>query len=356
LLSVENLSKSLGKFKLKDISFRIEPGQYLVLLGPSAVGKTVLLETIAGLTVPDRGRIRVDGCGITYEKVHKRKIAMVFQYSTLFPHMTVFDNIAYPVRCRGFGKAELRRRVAALARDFAVEDLLNRKPSTLSGGESQRVSLARALASEPRCLLLDEPLCSLDARSRPQMRKLLRKISHRPLPVLHVTHDYTEAAALATHIAVMEAGRVSQVGPADKLLRQPKSEFTARFIGIENFFKGVLEPAQPGSTIRRFAVCGLNIFVVTDSPPGRGLVCIRNRDVTLSNLPPHGSARNSFVGKIVDIESTGTAVETTVDIGTTTCIQVTAIVTCESAADLDLKPGKKIWVSFKASAVQYIEE
>jgi len=356
LLSVENLSKSLGTFQLKDISLRIEPGQYLVLLGPSAVGKTVLLETIAGLTLPDRGRILVDGRDITYEKIQKRKIAMVFQNNTLFPHMTVFDNIAYPLRCRNFLKAQLRSRVAELARDFAVEHLLNRKPTTLSGGESQRVSLARALASEPRCLLLDEPLCSLDAKSRPQMRKLLRKISHEPLSVLHVTHDYTEAAALATHIAVMEAGKVSRVGPADQILRQPKSEFTAQFIGIENFFKGTLEPAQPGSTIRRFTTSGLDIFVLTDSPPGDGFVCIRSRDVTLSNLPPRTSARNSFVGKILDIDSSGTAVETIVDIGKTTALEVTALVTSESATDLDLKPGKKIWVSFKASAVQYIEE
>jgi ABC-type sugar transport system ATPase subunit len=156
MLSVKNISKDLTSFAIKDVSFEVSNNQYFVLLGSTGVGKSVLLETIAGLIRPDTGRILLDGTDITNEKMQKRKIALVFQNSTLFPHMTVYDNIAYPLRFRN-GKTQIRKRVDELAEDFEVRHLLAAKPQTLSGGESQRVSLARAVASEPRCLLLDEP-------------------------------------------------------------------------------------------------------------------------------------------------------------------------------------------------------
>ena len=161
MLSVREICKDLTSFAIKDVSFEVSNSQYFVLLGSTGVGKSVLLETIAGLIRPDTGRILLDGTDITNEKMQKRKIALVFQNSTLFPHMTVYDNIAYPLRFRN-GKTQIRKRVNELAEDFEVRHLLTAKPQTLSGGESQRVSLARAVASEPQCLLLDEPLSSLD--------------------------------------------------------------------------------------------------------------------------------------------------------------------------------------------------
>ena len=150
MLSIKNITKSFGSFVIRSISFEVAQGQYFVLLGPSGVGKSVLLETIAGLICPDAGRILLDGKDITDEKIQKRKIGLVFQSSALFPHMTVYDNIAYPLRT-GYKKSRISKRVAELAEDFAVTYLLKRKPKTLSGGESQRVSLARAVASEPLC-------------------------------------------------------------------------------------------------------------------------------------------------------------------------------------------------------------
>jgi ABC-type sugar transport system ATPase subunit len=164
--------------------------------------------------------------------------------------MTVYENIAYPLRCRKLKNVQIHKRVAELAEDFAIIYLLKRKVQTLSGGESQRISLARAVASEPRCLLLDEPISSLDAKSRPQMRALLRKINRQGQTIVHVTHDYTEAVSLGTHIAVMDAGRIAQAGTVEEVFQRPKSEFIARFVGIRNFFKGQLSTGRlPGAQV-----------------------------------------------------------------------------------------------------------
>jgi molybdopterin-binding protein len=353
LLSVRNISKCLGTLAVKDVSFDVRPGEYFVLLGASGVGKSVLLETIAGLTDPDAGRIFLDGKDVTCEEIQNRKIGLVFQNSTLFPHMTVYDNVAYPLCCKGLMSSMVRKRVRELAEEFGFTALLKRHPQTLSGGESQRVSLARVVASEPRCLLLDEPISSLDVKARPQMRALLRKIRANGQTIVHVTHDYTEAVSLGTHIAVMEGGTIAQVGTAEEIFKRPKSEFVARFVGIRNFFKGRLEKARKHQkNARRFTTGALDFSVLTDNPGGDGFVCIRSEDVTISNAASSTSARNNFQGTIADIEPVGVGVETIVDIGT----EVAALITAESVKVLELRCGKKVWVSFKASAVKYIEQ
>ena len=353
MLSVRNISKSLGALAIKDVSFEVQPSQYFVLLGASGVGKSVLLETVAGLIQPDSGRIFLDGKDVTGEKIQNRKIALVFQNSTLFPHITVYDNVAYPLRCKNLKGERIRQRVIELAEEFGFTGLLKRNPQTLSGGESQRVSLARAVASEPRCLLLDEPISSLDAKVRPQMRALLRKISTNGQTIVHVTHDYTEAVSLATHIAIMEGGSIAQMGTVEEIFQRPKSEFVARFVGIRNFFKGRLEESREHqANTKRFTTDGLRFSVLTDSRGGDGFVCIRSEDVTISNAAASTSARNNFQGTIVDIESVGVGVEVMVDIGT----EVAALITAESVKALGLHCGKKVWVSFKASAVKYIEQ
>jgi len=353
MLSVRNISTDLTPFAIKDVSFEVSAEQYFVLLGRTGVGKSLLLETIVGLIRPDSGRIFLDGKDITNEKMQKRKIALVFQNSTLFPHMTVYDNIAYPLRCRN-GKTKIGQRVAELAEDFEVRHLLSAKPQTLSGGESQRVSLARAVASEPRCLLLDEPLSSLDAKSRSQMRSILRKINAQGrMQIVHVTHDYTEAVSLATHVAVMEAGTIKQTGTVEQIFQHPKSEFVARFVGIRNFFKGRLqEPHAHGTNTRWFTSGSLGFSVLTDSPGGPGFVCVRSEDVTISNKASPTSARNNFEGTIVDVVPAGIGIEVIVDIG----VEIAALVTAESVKSLELGYGKKVWIGFKASAVKYVEE
>ncbi len=353
MLSVSGICKSLGALALKDVSFEVQAGQYFVLLGASGVGKSVLLEMIAGLIRPDAGRVVLDGKDITGEKIQERRVGLVFQNGALFPNMTVYENIAYPLRCKKLASRQVRVRVGELAEDFAVGHLLKRSISGLSGGESQRVCLARTVASEPRCLLLDEPISALDVKSRPQVRALLRKINAKGQMIVHVTHDYTEAVSLGTHIAVMENGRIAQAGTAEEIFRHPKSEFVARFVGIRNFFKGKLGNSQQGEgNTRRFESERLGFSILSDSPAGGGFVCVRSEDVTIANTERQTSARNNFEGTIADIIPAPVGVEVVVDVG----VEIAALVSAESVKNLDLRNGKKVWVSFKASAIQYIEE
>ena len=353
MLSVKGICKSIGDLAIKDISFDVEAGQYFVLLGASGVGKSVLLATIAGLVRPDCGKVYLDGKDVTGEKIQNRRISLVFQDSTLFPHMTVFDNIAYPLQCKRLKGHRIRRRVGELAEDFEVTNLLDRNPQTLSGGETQRVSLARAVASEPLSLLLDEPISSLDVQSRPQIRALLRKITTQgKQQIVHVTHDYTEAVSLGTHIAVMEAGRIAQAGTVKDVFLHPKSEFVARFVGIRNFFKGSLEKSDDNKAkTKRFTSNGIDFSVLSDSIGCNGYIMIRSEDVTISKTSSSTSARNNFKGTVVDIVPAGNGVEIIVDVG----LEIAAMLTEESVKSLKLQCGKKVWVGFKASAVKFVE-
>jgi len=353
LLSVRQISKRLDGFALEDVSFEVQRGQYFVLLGPSGVGKSVLLEIIAGLTEPDAGRILLDGKDITDTKIQHRRVGLVFQNSTLFPHLNVYENIAYPLRAGKLGGREIHQRVTTLAEDFSVASLLKRRPQTLSGGETQRVSLARAVAAEPRCLLLDEPISSLDARSRPEVRALLRRLNTAGQTIVHVTHDYTEAVSLGENIAVMENGRIAQTGGIDQVFRHPKSEFVARFVGIRNFFKGHLDEQKSNhSHARVFRTGQLEFAVLSDKPAGAGYIMIRSNDVVIGTTPGTTSARNNFQGTIVEITRNGSGIEVVVDIG----VEVASLVTAESVEKLSLKCGKKVWASFKAAAVEYVEQ
>ncbi len=387
MLSIRNITKSFGSFAVfRSVSFEVGQGQYFVLLGASGVGKSVLLETIAGLIWPDAGRIFLDGRDVTNEKIQRRKFGLVFQNSALFPHMTVYDNIAYPLRCKGLKNSQIQERVDQIAEDFAVTGFLKRRVQTLSGGQSQRISLARVVVREPQCLLLDEPISSLDAKSRPQIRALLRKINRQGQTIVHVTHDYTEAVSLGTHIAVMDAGRIAQAGTVEEVFQRPKSEFIARFVGIRNFFKGQLstgrltaeKPAEwhghPGRVftpqdalrrgfkhvphLRQFVTDGLGLSVMTDSAAGIGFVIVRSEDVTICSaaMNAHTSARNNFEGTIVDIIPAATGIEVMIDVGAGKPVEVAAMISAESVKALELHCGKRVWISFKASAARYVEQ
>jgi molybdate/tungstate transport system ATP-binding protein len=193
-----------------------------VLMGPSGVGKSVLLEIICGLLTPDRGAVLYDGQDITKTAPEARHFAVAYQDHALFPHMSVSDNIAYGLRARGRKRAETTDRVAKVAEMLAVEPLLGRRPQTLSGGEQQRVALARALVTEPRLLLLDEPLSSLDGGARLRLRRELKRIQRETsTPFLHVTHDPNEALHLGDRVAIMIDQRVAQIGPPSEVSSQP---------------------------------------------------------------------------------------------------------------------------------------
>jgi molybdopterin-binding protein len=351
MLCVRDLGKDLRGFAVRDVSFDVEDGDYFVLLGPSGVGKTVLLELLAGLTMPDEGQIAWDGQDITYERIHRRRMGLVYQDQALFPHMTVHQNIAFGLRPRKMRPAALRARVEELAADVSVSDLLHRYPGTLSGGESQRVALARTLATEPKCLLLDEPLSSMDTQSRSDLQALLRKLHRKGHTVVHVTHENKEAMALASRVAIMENGTVTQVGTPEDVFHHPKSEFVARFVGIRNSLEGRLEASSNGS-LSQFVTGELAFEVFSEAPSGTGFLAFRSEDLVVSQSSDGQGAQNCFQGTVVDMAPARLGAELTIDIG----VKVVALVTSDSVERLGVEFGKDVWVSLKATAARYIEK
>ncbi|UCM88236.1 ABC transporter ATP-binding protein [Streptomyces marincola] len=232
-----------GVTALDSVELSIADGEFFALLGPSGCGKTTLLRTLAGLEAADGGAVRIGGEDVTALPPGRRDVAMVFQDYALFPHMTVSDNIAYPLRIKKVGGAQRRAKAAETAGALGLGALLDRRPGELSGGQQQRVALARAMAVRPRAFLLDEPLSNLDARLRLEARTFLKRLQ-RELRVtcVFVTHDQAEALALADRIAVLDAGRVRQTGTPVEVFRRPANTFVASFIGSTpmNLLDGVV--------------------------------------------------------------------------------------------------------------------
>jgi multiple sugar transport system ATP-binding protein len=221
-----------GTVAVKDLCLEIKDAEFMVLVGPSGCGKTTALRMLAGLDAVSEGELRIGGEVVNDVPTRNREIAMVFQSYALYPHLSVFENLAFGLRMQGTARIEIETQVHAVARTLALDRLLTRKPRELSGGEQQRVALGRALVREPRCVLLDEPLSSLDAKLRAQMRVELQRI-HRALRAtfLYVTHDQVEAMTMGDRIAVMKDGELQQVGPPRQVYDQPASLFVAGFIG-----------------------------------------------------------------------------------------------------------------------------
>ncbi len=239
-VDVREVSKRYGPVvALDQVSVTFRNGEFFGLLGPSGSGKTTLLRAIAGFVIPDSGSIDFDGERVEDVPVNRRKIGMMFQSYALFPHLSVFDNIAFGLDVRGVAKDEIRRRVDAILRLVRLPDLGDRKPRQLSGGQQQRVALARALITDPKVLLLDEPLGALDRRLRQEMQVELREIQRRTaVTAIFVTHDQEEALTLSDRIAIIRDGRIVQIGPPQLVYERPVSVFAAQFLGDANIIRG----------------------------------------------------------------------------------------------------------------------
>ena len=241
----QNVSKTFGDtLVVDDLSLEIDDGEFVVLLGPSGCGKTTTLRMLAGLETVTSGDIYIQDERINDVQTQHRDLAMVFQSYALYPHMTIAENIAYPLRVRKLDKDERTKRVNQVARMLEIEPLLSRKPRQLSGGERQRVALARAIVREPRAYLMDEPLSNLDARLRVQMRGELKRLQHQlGTTTIYVTHDQAEAMTLATRVAVMSRGRLQQFDTPLTIYNRPANRFVAEFVGSPsmNFIEGKIE-------------------------------------------------------------------------------------------------------------------
>lgn len=347
MLEIVSLSKSWDEFQLQDINLQIEQGEYFVVLGPTGAGKTLLLETIAGFNLPDCGKVQVNNDDLTYVAPEYRNMGFVYQNYMLFPHRNLFNNISFGLELQKTRKSTMEDKVTRIAKLLKIKHLLHRYPDTLSGGELQRGALARALVLEPQILLLDEPLSALDPPTKQPIMQMFQDL-HKELgiTILHVTHDREEAMVMADRIAVMNEGKIVQVGKPSVIFRQPKSEFVANFVGVENIFTG--KPERAGR-ITKIKVKALDIFTTQTLPPNRQTanVALRPEDIiiTLEKIP--SSARNSFNGKIKSITDKGAIIQLNIDIG----IEVIVYITHQSFVDLGLNIGSEVVISFKASAV-----
>ena len=269
-LKLERLTKEFGNGKekvvaVRELSLTINPGEFVTLLGPSGCGKTTALRMIAGFETPTSGEVLLDGEDLVSMTPDKRPMGMVFQSYALFPHMTVFDNVAYGLRIKKMSAAEIKAAVAEVLESMSLAHLANRAPNQLSGGQQQRVALARAMVVRPKVLLFDEPLSNLDAKLRAQMRIEIRGIQRRlGITSIFVTHDQDEAMSLSDRIVVMRNAVVEQVGTPDEVYRRPSSVFVADFIGRSNFLK-VESAKKSGSGMASVVVNGKELEVAAQA-------------------------------------------------------------------------------------------
>ncbi len=309
VVALEQVEKNFGATRIvRGLSLVAEAGEFLVMVGPSGCGKTTTLRMIAGLEAPTAGTIHIGGRDVTALPPKDRDVAMVFQSYALYPHLSVFDNMAFGLTLRGAPKQEIARRVSEAARILELDALLTRRPKELSGGQRQRVAIGRAIVRDPKVFLFDEPLSNLDASLRGQMRAEIAGL-HRRLgaTMVYVTHDQVEAMMLATRIAVLEGGELRQVGPPQELYHRPKNRFVAGFIGSPpmNFVTGVVG-ARGGAPVleTRGAALALPDAARALAAGARLTVGIRPHDVRVD-----GSAIGSAIGSTIGLGGEASIVE-----------------------------------------------
>jgi len=348
MLALRNVTSRFGAFSLQEVTFTVERGDYFILLGESGAGKSMVLESIAGLVIPDSGSICLDGVDITHDKIQNRSVGLVFQDQAIFPHLTVADNIAYPLHGKRLSREEKHLMVQSIAGELGIGELLARRPATLSGGELQRVALGRTLIQRPSVLLLDEPLSSLDTGRKSDLRRLLRSIHRKGQTILHVTHDYEEALSLATRVAVLHQGRIVQSGAPSVVFREPKSEFVARFTGVKNFFPALLRSA--GKQQFAFINGMIPVSVRTGEPGGDGFVLIRAEQILVSAPLDGTGGVNQFPGRVVEVVPCLSGVIVTIEAG----IELQAVISQETAEILGLAAGMRCLAHFQQDAVRFI--
>ncbi len=343
---LQSVSKSYGDHRaVVDFSLEVAQGEFLVLLGPSGCGKTTTLRMIAGFVEPSAGRILFGDRDVTDLPPYRRNTGLVFQGYALFPHLTVFENVAFGLRMRRLEREVVERRTQEALRLVRLDGFGERMPRQLSGGQQQRVALARALAIEPEILLLDEPLSNLDAKLREEVRVEIRQLQRRlGLTTVMVTHDQSEALSVADRLVVMSGGEIQQIGTQRELYNAPANQFVASFIGRTNFFAGAM--TEP----RRFRTeSGLEISVAAAAARER-LLAIRPERVRLGSA---NGAANSFAGTVEFVSYLGATTEYVIRLASGDAIAVEAH--NDRADGLEpLAVGSQIRVAWDADACQLI--
>ncbi|MCK1744452.1 ABC transporter ATP-binding protein [Bradyrhizobium sp. 139] len=322
VLELKDVTKKYGGFTaVENVSLELEPGKVLSLLGPSGCGKTTTLRIIAGFAAPDGGTVQIAGEDVGQLKPYERNVGLLFQDYALFPHMTVAQNVAYGMRYRGTPAAAIPSRVKQMLSLVQLAGMEARYPSQLSGGQQQRVALARALATDPKIVLLDEPLSALDAKLRLELRIELKEILRSVgATTIVVTHDQEEALSLGDEVVIMHAGKIVQRGAPTQIYQSPASKLVAEFVGRSNWFQ-----ATRGSS----SIAGFTSYVTSDgveirakSPPsdrdGRVNLCVRPEHIELMDSAvteaPRDADHNSIAGVVLDVASLGPDVHVVVEL------------------------------------------
>jgi len=342
-LQLSGLTKRYGSAAVvKDVTLSVEKGQLVCLLGPSGCGKTTTLRLIAGFVEPDAGEIHVGGRCVSApggsEAPERRNMSMIFQSYALWPHMTVYENIAYGLRLRNLPKAELQQRTDTILAATRLTPLAQRYPGELSGGQQQRVSLARALVIEPETLLLDEPLSNLDANLREEMRFEIRRLHDKfRYTTVYVTHDQAEAMTTADMIVVMNQGLIEQAGTPEEIYQRPTTEFVARFIGGTNIFKGRSDGHDS-------VACGNGLVLRCGSgeyaAQGDTAVSVRHHDVRLTPEPPSSGQSNWIAGIVARQVYLGSHRDYLVTLPDGETVRTVAPV------DVAIRAGDPVWLHF----------
>jgi len=349
-MRISGLRGTWGSFRLRGIDLELEDGEYFLIVGPSGSGKTLLLETIAGLHRAEAGRLWFGEEELTNLPPERRKIGFVYQERCLFPHLSVPENIGYGLRYTGMGRQQAEARVAEMVALFGLEELAKRGSiAGLSGGEMQKVALARALAVEPRMLFLDEPLGALDYTSRTQVADILKDVNRRfGITTVHVTHDYTEAMALADRIGVMHNGALEQVGTVEEVFWRPKNRFVAEFLGVDNVLEARSVPGKDGRVVE---AAGLQIEVARAPQAECFYLCIRPEDVILALEPMEGA--NVFRGEITALAQQGFQARVTVAVGT---LELVARVPLSSVREANLTVSSPVYVGLAPESLHGMED
>lgn len=322
-----------------DLTLTAPPGEVLALLGPNGAGKSTALRALAGLLPLTTGHLHLDGRPLEHTPPESRPVGVVFQDYLLFPHLTALDNIAFGPRCQGATKANSRTTAQTWLTRMGLEDHATKKPRHLSGGQAQRVALARALATNPRLLLLDEPLAALDARTRLEVRAQLRRhLAEFEAVAVLVTHDPLDAMVLADRLVVIENGRTVQEGPPSDIARHPRTDYIAQLVGL-NLYKGTAD----GTTV---TLDTGQLVATTEHLTGPAFVAFPPSAVTLHRTrPTDTSARNLWHCEVAGMETHGDQIRADL----TGDLPLTADLTTVSAAELNLTPGTTLWATVKAT-------
>jgi len=346
MLEVKNLCATRGNFSLKDVSFKVEDGEYCVLLGPTGAGKTVLLESIAGIAGIRSGEVWINGRNVTSLSLEERNISFAVQKYALYRHLSVRDNITFGVvGWRDKKQEEIDKAVDQVIELLNIHPLLDRAPWVLSGGETQKICLARAIAARPGLVLLDSPLGSVDAHLKEGVEREL-KATHDQLKLttIHVTQDFGEAIAMGDRIVVMIAGEIQQIGTPKEVFRHPKSELVATFLMTRNIFEGEVQDGTGGQGV--FYLDGEELTV--DTPlRGKRHATIRPEDISISREPLDSDGVNSLAGTITDISNRGSVVYVWVDVPP----EFTCLLLRPSLKKMGLEEGQKVYITFNAPAV-----